>query len=146
VSMGAYGGEQILAAWADKRDFREGYDIYAAKYQGVKGGGANERVQDAFGGVARQWHPSVAGYADGSLVVAWDDDRDGDANVMLSWREEETWSEDVALPGADGPGEQANPTITFDAEGNLHAAWVERDTVGGPTRLRYAFGRRLPTE
>lgn len=146
VSLGAYGRSRVLAAWADKRDFREGYDIYAATLSEADGFGANERVQDAFGGVARQWHPSVAGHVDGSVVVAWDDDRDGDANVLLSWREGDKWSEDFALPGADGAGEQANPTITLDAKGNLHAAWVERKVVGGATRLHYAFGRRQPGE
>jgi hypothetical protein len=76
------------------------------------------------------------------LVVAWDDERDGDGNVMYSWLEAGEWSEDLPLPGADGAGEQTHPAITLDAQGNLHAAWVARDVVGGPTRLRYAFGSR----
>ena len=29
----------------------------------------------------------------------------------------------------------------LDGEGNLHLAWIERATVGGPTRLRYLFGK-----
>ena len=63
---------------------------------------------------------------------------------MLSWREADTWSDDAVLPGAGGPGVQAHPSIALDAHGNLHAAWVERDTVNGPTRLRYLFGRAQP--
>lgn len=141
VAMTAY-GKAILATWADKRDFREGYDIYAAHWQMEQGFGANERVQDAFGGVARQWHASVAGDGEGRLVVAWDDERDGDSNIMYSEYDGNEWSEDLTLPGADGPGEQAHPSITLDDEGNLHAVWVEREIVGGTTRLRYVFGRR----
>ena len=143
VAMAAYGKSGVLAAWADKRDFREGYDIYAAAWRAAGGFGDNERVQDEFGGVARQWHTTVAGHPDGTLLVAWDDDRDGDTNVMISWHEDGAWSEDTVLPGAGGPGEQAHPSITLDRDGNLHAVWVERDTSDGPTRLRYALGRAV---
>ena len=144
--MAAYGRTGVLAAWADKRDFREGYDIYAAALQEDGAFGNNERVQDEFGGVARQWHTTVAGHPGGALMVAWDDDRDGDANVMMSWHEEGGWSEDIILPGAGGPGEQSHPSIIFDTEGNLHVAWVDRKTVGGSTRLRYTLGRAMPAE
>ena len=144
VAVAGYGPSAVFAAWADKRDFREGYDIYGASWQAGKGFGANVRVQDEFGGVARQWHASVAGNPPGGdLVVAWDDERDGDPNIMLSWFADGEWSEDTPLPGASGPGVQAHPSITLDADGNLYAAWVERDTVNGPTRLRYAYGRRV---
>lgn len=140
VALAAFGAESVFAAWADKRNFREGYDIWGAPWQPATGFGANERVQDDFGGVAQQWHATVAGHPDGTLVVAWDDERDGSPSVVMSWREDGVWSDDVVLPGAGGPGEQANPSIVLDADGNLHAAWVERAETGGPTRLRYAFG------
>ena len=97
-------------------------------------------MQDSFGGVAQQWHATVTGDSAGRLVVAWDDKRDGDANIMLSWLENEEWSEDLAVPGAAGAGEQNHPSIVIDNEGDLHLAWVERTTVNGPTRVRYVFG------
>jgi len=142
VALAAFGKENVLAAWADKRNFREGYDIYSAVLDGENGFGANERVQDDFGGVARQWHATVAGDPGGMVVVAWDDERDGDANVMMSWHDQGEWSDDVVVPGAGGPGQQVHPSITLDDDGNLHAAWVEKDTVGGPTRLFYTVGKR----
>lgn len=142
VALASFGQNGTLAAWADKRDFREGYDIYAATSMGNKGFGANERVQDDFGGVAQQWHATVAGAAEGTRVVAWDDNRDGDANIMMSWRDADGWSEDVVLPGAGGAGEQVHPSITLDRQGNLHAAWVVRETPNGPTRLYYCMGNR----
>jgi hypothetical protein len=143
VALDNYGTNQALAVWADKRDFREGYDIYAADYQAGKERlfGPNIKVQDSFGEYAQQWHASVAGHVDGKIVVAWDDNRDGTADIMLSWREGDEWSDDIAVPGAAGPGEQNHPSISLDEEGNLHLAWVERQTIGGPTRLRYVFGR-----
>jgi len=145
VALDSYGTNRALAAWADKRDFREGYDIYAADYEGGNQSlfGPNIKVQDTFGGFSQQWHTTVAGHPSGKLVVAWDDNRDGNADVILSWREDNDWSDDLVVPGAAGPGEQNHPTISLDQEGNLHLAWIERATVGGPTRLRYLFGRAV---
>ena len=143
VALAAYGTGKILAVWADKRDFREGYDIYAAHYLSSKDRlfGPNIKIQDSFGGLAQQWHAAVAGDPSGKLVVGWDDNRDGDANIMLSWPEGESWSEDFAVPGASGEGQQNHPIISLDREGNLHLAWIKRTTIGGPTQVHYLFGR-----
>lgn len=149
VALAEYGTDRVLAAWADKRDFREGYDIYAAGYQRERQNGkqalfgANSRVQDSFGGVAQQWHATVAGDASGRLVVAWDDNRDGNADIFLSWMEDDGWSDDMSAPGAHGDGEQEHPSIVLDGEGNLHMAWVERQESGGPTQLYYLLGRLI---
>jgi hypothetical protein len=141
VAMAAYGRQHVLAAWADKRNFREGYDIFASHYpvEGSRLFGPNQKVQDAFGGVAQQWHPTVAGHANGTLVVAWDDDRDGQPSIVLSIYRDGEWSDDISVPGASGATIQNHPTLILDSDGNLHLAWVERDTVDGPTRLRYLF-------
>ena len=145
VALASYGPQRVLAVWADKRDFREGYDIYAADYLSGSNAlfGPNMKVQDSFGGYAQQWHASVAGHAADSLVVAWDDNRDGDANIMLSWREDDEWSDDLAVPGATGAGEQNHPSLQLDRDGNLHLAWIERTTIGGPTRVRYLFAKAI---
>ncbi|MDZ7803529.1 hypothetical protein [Thiohalophilus sp.] len=143
VAMDAYGKQQLLAAWADKRNFREGYDIYASHYpaEGDALFGPNQKVQDPFGGIAQQWHPSVAGNPAGQLVVAWDDGRDDQTNILLSWYSDGQWSDDLSVPGASGSAIQNHPSVTLDDEGHLHLAWVEREFVGGPTRLRYLFGK-----
>jgi hypothetical protein len=141
VAMGAFGGPDSLAVWADKRSYWEGYDIYSAAYLGDGRFGPNTRVQDEFGDFARQWHAAIAGNADGQLVVAWDDEREESSDVMLSWFEDGEWSEDLLLPAAAGAGQYTHPSIALDAEGNLHAAWIERTQANGPTRLRYQFGR-----
>ena len=142
VALGAHGEAGVLAAWADKRNFQEGYDIFAADYAPTNGFGGNIRVQDDFGGVARQWHATVAGHPDGTLVTGWTDEREGHADVMLSWREDGAWSEDLPVPGASGPGWQNHPSITLDTDGNLHLAWVEREIRDGSTRLRYVLGTK----
>lgn len=141
VALGGTVASGLTAVWADKRNYWEGYDIYAARYLGEGRFGPNTKVQDEFGDFARQWHAAVAAGADGRLVVAWDDEREANSDVMLSWSDKGTWSEDLPLPGASDSGQQTHPSIALDAEGNLHAAWIERTQKNGPTRLRYQFGR-----
>lgn len=99
-------------------------------------------MQDDFGELSAQWHVSAAGHPDGTLVVAWTDEREGQGDILLSWYAEGTWSEDLPLPGASGPDEQGHPSIALDEAGNLHTAWVTRETTGGPTRIQYRLGRR----
>lgn len=141
VAVAPYGADRLLAAWEDKRNFRHGYDVYAAHF-GPDGFGPNERVQDDFGELSAQWHVSAAGHLDGTLVVAWTDEREGQGDILLSWYADGTWSEDLALPGASGPDEQGHPSVALDDAGNLHAAWVTRETKGGPTRIQYRLGLR----
>jgi len=140
VALAAYGKANIFAVWADKRDYREGYDIYGADKKGVGAFGSNVRVQDDFGELARQWHAAIAGHPRGRLIVAWSDEREGHTDIVISWREAGYWSEDFPVPGASGPGEQTHPSIALDTAGNLHIVWVERKSVGGSTNLRYVFG------
>ena len=143
VTLAAHGKSGMLAVWADKRDFREGYDICAADSQGGEGFTANMRVQDDFGGVARQWHPTSAGHRDGLLLVAWTDEREGHSDIMMSAYTNGEWDEDTPLTGAAGPAEQGHPSITLDGAGRLHIAWVERDDRNSPTRLKYMIGNML---
>lgn len=140
VTLSSFGKSDLIAVWADKRNYWEGYDIYAARYLGDGRFGPNIPVQDEFGDFARQWHASVTGNT-GRVVVAWNDEREGNSDVMLSWIEGGEWSEDLELPNASGPGHQTHPSIAMDVEGNLHMAWIERSEVNGLTRLRYQFGR-----
>lgn len=154
VVLAPYGSGRALAAWEDKRRFRHGYDVYAAHFGPMRVGnaqddrqpsaepGPNERVQDAFGELAHQWHVTAAGHPDGTLVVAWTDEREGQGDILLSWYAGGEWSEDLPLPGASGPAEESHPTIVLDGAGRLHAAWVTREVKGGPTRINYALGRR----
>jgi hypothetical protein len=140
VALTTYGADRVLATWADKRDFREGYDIYAAAFQPRSGFGENMHVQDEFGGVARQWHPTAAGHDNGNLVVVWTDEREDNSDLMYSTYVEGEWSEDIPLPGAWGAGEQGHPSVIFDNAGRLHVVWIERTDRNSPTRLKYMVG------
>ncbi len=142
VALAAEGENGVAAVWSDKRDFLSGYDVYAAfSRDGGRGFGKNQQVQDSFGDNIAQWHPAIAANRSGRVAVAWDDDRDGSSDIWLAWAEGEGWSENLALPGASGPGAQSDPVLALDEEGNLHVAWVEKAGDGAPTRIRYLFGR-----
>ena len=132
------GNQLLIAAWMDKRNWRSGYDVFAAvSVNGGKKFGANEQAQDMFGENVPQWHASIALSKDANVAaVAWDDTRNENPDVFYSLRFDGEWSEDYELPGASGPGRQSHPTILFDEEGILHAVWL--DNSGDKTRLQYA--------
>jgi hypothetical protein len=143
VALSRYGANGVAAVWADKRDFLSGYDVYAAFASGASQKfNVNEKVQDQFGDNIGQWHPAVAANKAGQVVAVWDDDRDGTPDIWLSWRDKEGWSDDLAVPGAAGPGVQSDPSLVLDDAGNLHLAWVEKADLNSPSHIRYVFGRR----
>ncbi|MHB1145236.1 MAG: hypothetical protein ACYCZS_10095 [Thiobacillus sp.] len=140
-TLAAWGGQGIAAVWLDKRDFLSGYDVYAAFDPGTRRFGRNLRVQDSFGDNMAQWHAQIVGDASGRLLALWDDARDGTPDVWLADWEGEAFGDNVAVPGAAGPGEQSDPVATLDVAGSLHVVWLERDAAAG-TRIRYARAAR----
>ncbi|ODB97158.1 hypothetical protein [Candidatus Thiodiazotropha endoloripes] len=139
VALAKYGNSGVYAVWADKRDFREGYDIYGANKPNDQAFEGNVRIQDDFGTNYRQWHATISGHQNGQLIVAWTDEREGSKDVWYSWLEDGEWSDDVLLSGASGKGVQDHPSITLDSSGDLHVAWVHRETEGGATQIRYLY-------
>lgn len=137
------GGERLAAVWLDKRDFLSGYDVYAALSEdGGLNWGPDGIAQDSFGDAIAQWHAAAAGNARGVLAIAWDDERDGTADIWLTWlRPDGRFADNVSPAG--GPGSQSDPVIALDEAGMLHLAWIERDGDGN-SRLRYAVGQPTP--
>ena len=141
-SLAAF-GQRIGAVWLDKRDFLSGYDVYAAIDAG-QGFDTNLKTQDSFGDAIAQWHAAAAGNARGDWVIAFDDDRDGTADVWLTWWNGTGFADNVSPPPAYGPGHQSDPAIALDEVGNLHLAWIER-ADDGRARILYARGVRPQT-
>jgi hypothetical protein len=134
--------QRVGIVWMDKRDFLSGYDIYAAfSTDGGRKFGKNQKAQDSFGDTNAQWHPAIAASGD-DVVIAWDDERDNTADIWLSWKVGDGWSDDVAPKPAAGPGAQSDPSVALDERGGLHLVWIDRQEANGPTRLRYLFGHR----
>jgi len=133
-------GSRLAVVWLDKRDFLSGYDVYGSisEDQG-KTFGNNLKLQDSFGDAIAQWHAGVAGNAKGDLVIAWDDDRDGNSDIWLTWPKDGGFAEDTAPGPASGALKQIDPVVWLDTSGSLHLAWIEQGETG--TRLRYAVGQ-----
>lgn len=144
VALSRYGDDGVAAVWADKRNFLSGYDVYMARMPGAAHAfGANEKAQDDFGNEIAQWHPAIGADHQGRIAIVWDDDRDGTPDIWLAWRNTGGWSDNLAVPGASGPGVQSDPSIVLDERGNLHLAWVEKAELNSPSRIRYVLGRRV---
>lgn len=131
------GKQMIVAAWMDKRNWRSGYDVFAAVSTNAgREFDSNEQVQDMFGDNVPQWHASVALRAiDNIAAVAWDDTRNESPDLFYSLRIDGSWSEDYELPGATGDGRQSHPSIIFDEKGVLHAVWL--NNINGQSSLQY---------
>ena len=130
-------GERLAGAWLDKRDFLSGYDVYAAlSGDGGAQFGKDGKAQDSFGDAIAQWHVAAAGNRRGDLVVAFDDERDGTADLWLTRLTPSGWGENFTLPATSGPGRQSDPAIALDEAGTLHLAWIDQDEHG-QVRLRY---------
>lgn len=137
-TLGSCGPSCMVASWLDKRDFLSGYDVYAAFSQnGGKFFGRNLKVQDSFGENIAQWHASISANQKGRVVAVWDDDRDGTSDIWLSDWTGSAFSDNLAVPGAAGPGAQVDPIIYLDDSDTLHIAWLER-TEANTTKLKYA--------
>lgn len=140
----SWGHGGVAAAWLDKRDFTSGYDVYAGLSEDGRRFGRNEKVQDDFGNAISQWHVTAAGDTNRNLVVAWDDNRDDNADVWIAWRTVQGWSGDHAVPGAAGAGEQTSPSVALDRRGGLHLAWIEQSDPQAPTSIKYIYAPRAP--
>ena len=147
VSIAAFGEDEIVAAWMDKRRGENGYGIYGAL--GAEGGESfspNERIHSQNGDKLPHYNPSTAGNISGDFVVVWDDFRQGDSDIWLStYNDDSEWAEDFSPAVASGAGEQSHPSVSMDEAGNLHLIWMQRADVNAAGQLWYSFGK-LTTE
>lgn len=135
-------GDRVAAVWLDKRDYRSGYDVFAALSEdGGASFGPNEMVQDMFGANTPQWRAAVALDPEGLPLAVWDDTRDDTPDLWMSWREDGEWSDDQAVAPGYGTGAHTSPAAAFGADGRLHLLWTSR-TAEGWSHLRYTSAER----
>lgn len=144
VALAPQGNNGVVAVWLDKRTLGNGFDTYAAT--SVDGGisfSANQKVQDNFANTFAQLNAVIAARP-GRVVAIWNDDRDGNQDLWLSWLVPGGgWNENMAVPGASGAGDQTHPAVVVDGEDNLHLVWLDRLKADGPVRIRYLRARYL---
>ena len=143
--LASNGAQMVLASWLDKRDFAEGYDVYAAvSHDGGNTFIGNEKVGDMLGANQPQWHAVCAMDGHGHAVVAWDDQRDGSPDIWMSWRRDSGWGDNDSPKGANGAAEQSHPAIVFDKAGRLHMAFIDRGD--GFSSIRYLVATPMAME
>lgn len=136
----------LYVAWQDRRHGREDVYLNLSRDYGRTWLAEDLRLDrdDAGTGVSRR--PFVAVGPDGRVAVAWDDDRSGFGQILLTWSADggRTWLDrEVRVDTTTGPGEDARGVrLAWDPAGRLHAAWeVWAPAQGsGPRRVEY---RRL---
>ncbi len=136
VVLASDGRHRIVSSWLDKRDFAEGYDVYAAiSEDNGKTFGHNNKVEDMLGANQAQWHAVSAMDSQGHAVVAWDDQRDGSPDIWLSWQIAAGWSDDDSPDPMHGNGSQSHPSMVFDQQGRLHLVFLDR--ANNKSAIRY---------
>jgi hypothetical protein len=136
VVLASDGAQKLIASWLDKRNFREGYDVYAAfSNDGGRHFGKNQKVEDMLGANQPQWHAVSGMDRAGHAVVAWDDARDGTPDVWFSEYSAPGWSDNDTPSGASGEGAQSHPSMIFDPRGRLYLVYLDRH--GAATRIRF---------
>ncbi|MGQ9587813.1 MAG: sialidase family protein [Thermoplasmata archaeon] len=76
----------VFVAWQDNRRNSLDYDVYMAfSTDGGNTFGRNVKVDDSTDTISWQERPSIAVAHDGTILVAWDDDRTGQIRVRASY-------------------------------------------------------------
>jgi len=125
VAVGAKG--DFVVAWADDTDDNGYYQIHA---RGFAADGTERIAEFTVNSVSdgQQRDPAVAVAADGSFVIAWEDDqdRDGDMQIMMRGFDASGAERfaDMSVHDAN-EGERVNPAIGVDASGDIVVAWQD---------------------
>ena len=124
-SVGVDGEGNFIIAWEDRRSGNT--DIYCQLYNA--GGTAlcsNFRVNDDVGS-SNQILPTIGVGISGNFVIAWQDNRNGNADIYCQrYNDNGTALGSNFLVNDDiGSGYQSSPTIGVDGEDNFMIAWTD---------------------
>ncbi|HKZ63653.1 MAG TPA: BNR-4 repeat-containing protein [Thermoplasmata archaeon] len=126
IAVGPTGS--IYVAWVDSRDLpTTGLDVRVARSDS-QGNSFGSSIRVSNTAVANsETYPSVAVGPSGTVYVAWQDDRDGMADVFFSSSSDQgqTWSANVKVNDASGFTEQRYPRIEVDAQERVFLVWSD---------------------
>jgi len=123
------GSGNAVVVWRDQRS--DNWDIYVQRLDGNgnKSWVADMRV-NSDSGTANQYGPAVA--VDGSVVVVWQDGRNGNDDIYaqrLDASGNRLWTADARVNSSNGTGSQWYPVVAVDGSGNSITVW--RDDGNG---------------
>lgn len=115
---------RVWVAWQAFRDGRS--QIHAARQEGS--GFSAERLVSSSAG--NEWNPAIAASPKGEVAIAWDTYRKGDYDVYFRT------FDSAGRPGPEQAAAaseryEAYPSLAYDSQGRLWAAWEESDSGWG---------------
>jgi len=129
-AVGLAADGRIVVAWQDDTDDNGSYQIHARGFDWFGNPRFSTTVNEQSRG--QQTRPAVAVAMDGSFVVAWEDDADGDGDSQVMLRGfDADGSErfDQRSAHADARGDRQRPALAAQPDGGFVVAW-EDDSDG----------------
>lgn len=120
---------QVYVVWASQRN-----SLFFIFFSASSDGGATWTspvpVNDPIPRVAVRLNPDLALDQNGHLYVAWQDNRNGNADIFVARSTDggQTWSADVRVNDDTGAASQSQPSLVAGAEGRLHIVWHDTRT------------------
>jgi len=131
----------FVAVWEDDQDRNDTYNIYM---RGFSAGGCEQLAARRVNTVAsgQQKSPAIAMDSLGNFVVVWEDDQDDNGKYQIYARGfyangNERFHDKVVNSVATG--QQKNPAIAMDSQGNFVVAWEDDQDDNGKYQI-YARG------
>ncbi len=128
----------FVVAWEDDSDKSDGEGSYDVMLRGFAPGGCeafSQRLASA-SGAGQQLAPALGVAADGSFVVAWEDDADANGTFQIRARGFAADGKERFAPitvNAVADGQQRRPALAMAADGRFTVAWEDdRDKDGKP--------------
>lgn len=141
----------VYVAWHDLRDGNA--DIYfAVSRDGGVTFGPNRRLNDDRG-EAYQFHPSLAVGRDNTVAVAWEDYRNGQADIYLAYSADGggTFSPNVRINDDRRPADHLHASLAAGEQGELMVIWEDQrddgrdgSSVCQPVRCSDVYASSLP--
>lgn len=129
----------IFAAWEDARNGN--LDVYAQRFNasGAPQWGSDMRVNSDLGST-NQGDPSIVQASDGSLVIVWEDGKNGNNDVYLQKLDSSTGAKLIAFDtrvNSTTTGQQENPEVRLTPTGKIVILW--QDSASGNYDIKAAF-------
>lgn len=128
----------LTFVWHDNRNGNN--DLYGHKWsQNAAPVWSGDRRLTTESLAAEQLNPALAIGSDGSLVVAWEDQRNGNGDIYaqrLDGNGAPQWGAEVRVNSDTGAAQQADPAIARQSDGTIWIAWEDNRNGGNDIYLQ----------
>jgi Neuraminidase (sialidase) len=126
---------EALVAWNDTRNGR--FDIYLSRStdHGRTWGSEDVRLDTDDAGTAHSRYPRFARAADGRVIIAWEDDREGWEGIYARVRTGTTWGPETRVVGPGTKKGVRLPQPLWVGANDVQFSWEMWDYSGGAMRI-----------